>query len=167
MARKKVQKSTRTAKSDAIKGDTEPEVQEAPPPRAPSEVFAAEPVEYGDEEPESEVSVTADPSAVSLFENPPPMPVEDELRPDQNLLEAQKAEFKKLLDAKMTLQERADQLVKLAKFTDTKRAPVGLRAIQVINEITGVNDDLDHDAPSMFKLPDGVKVKIKVETAEK
>ena len=95
------------------------------------------------------------------------MPVRDELRPDQDLQEAEKALFKKLLDANMPLEDRAKQLVKLASFSDTKRAPVALRAIQVINEITGVTDDAATEAPSMFSLPEGVNVSIKVDVPEK
>lgn len=162
---KKAQKGGRTPKSDAIKGDIEPEivVEEAPP--APSVRLRA-PI---DVEPplESTVEVKTDIQTISMFDESPSLPEKDPLRPDQDLTEAQKAEFKKLLDDKMPLEQRAKQLVKLAGFSDTKRAPVALRAIQVINDITGVTDDAANEAPSMFNLPEGVHVRIDVETPEK
>jgi hypothetical protein len=80
----------------------------------------------------------------------------------QDLSEADKQEFARLLKEKMTLTERADMLVKLASFSDTKRAPVALRAIQEINAITGVKDDKPHEAVPLFQLPPGTAVAIKV-----
>jgi len=79
----------------------------------------------------------------------------------------QKAEFARLLQSKFSLKERADALVKLAQMTDTKRAHVGLRAIQEINVITGVRDDKATDAHSMFRLPDDTTVSIKIEKVVK
>jgi hypothetical protein len=182
---KKAVRNTRTPKSDAVKGDIEPEVMKPPPSEAPSTVLQAEAVECCPEcrsfdlhpasqycsscynEKISELTIKADPTAVSLFENAPQLPTRDELRPDQDLLEAEKAEFKKLLDQKMPLNVRAEKLVKLAGMTGNKTAPVALRAIQVINEITGVSEDLGEDAPAMFNLPEGVKVSVNVEVPEK
>jgi len=79
----------------------------------------------------------------------------------------QKAEFARLLQSKFSLKDRADALVKLAQMTDTKRAPVGLRAIQEINAITGVRDDKANEAHSMFKLPEDTSVSIKIEKVVK
>jgi len=103
----------------------------------------------------------------SVFESAPEIHEPDPLRPDQDLSAEQRAEFAKLLQKEMPLKVRAKQLVKLAMFSDTKRAPVGLRAIQVINEITGVTDTASDEAPSMFNLPEGVSVEVKVKTPEK
>jgi hypothetical protein len=169
---KKAQKRGRTPKSDAIKGDLEPEiiVEEAPPApsvrlRAPVDVERPKTEEITPVE--STVEVKTDAQTISMFDESPALPEKDPLSPDQDLTEAQKAEFKKLLDKKMSLEKRADQLVKLAGFSDTKRAPVALRAIEVINKITGVTDDTANEAPSMFNLPEGVHVRIDVETPEK
>ena len=172
MARKKVVKSTRTAKSDAVKGDVEPELAYVPAISPAIRVAAPSEEQFSPSEAdsapiESEVTVRADMSAISLFEGAPNLPQRDELRPDRDLLEEEKAQFKALLDKMMPLSERASKLVKLAGMTGNKTAPVALRAIQVINEITGVSDDLSEDAPSMFSLPEGVKVKVSVETPEK
>jgi len=165
MPAKRAQKRTRKAKSDQIRGDVEAEIVAPPPPEAPAMVLTAplkEDVPAG-----GTVEVHADATAVSLFEDAPKLPERDELRPDQDLLEAEKALFKELLDKKMSLNERADKLVKLAGMTGNKTAPVALRAIQVINEITGVTRETDREAPSMFSLPEGVSVKVKVEVPEK
>ena len=63
----------------------------------------------------------------------------------------------------MSLEDRANQLVELAKLTDTKRAPVGLRAIQEINAITGVHDPKPQESPAMFVFPEDTKVNLHVE----
>ncbi len=112
----------------------------------------------------------ADKYTADLFDESPAMPATpepDELRPDQDLDAAQRAEFAKLLNSKMSLMERADRLVALAHKNCTKTAAVGLRAITIINEITGVSEDVDKEAPSMFTLPEGATVSIEVETPEK
>lgn len=95
----------------------------------------------------------------------PPAPVQT--MTDNDLDAEQKAEFARLLQSKFSLKDRADALVKLAQMTDTKRAPVGLRAIQEINAITGVRDDKATDAYSMFRLPEDTSVSIKIEKVVK
>ena len=95
----------------------------------------------------------------------PPSPVQT--LTDNDLDAEQKAEFARLLQSKFSLKDRADALVKLAQMTDTKRAPVGLRAIQEINAITGVRDDKANETHSMFNLPENTSVSIKIEKVVK
>lgn len=72
-------------------------------------------------------------------------------------------ELAKILNAEIGLKERAKLLVKIAHMTDTKRAPVALRALQEINLLTGISKDRPTDSAPMFQLPEGVAVSIKVE----
>lgn len=126
-----------------------------------------EPPEPTLEKMRSEVVVVADSTAVELFEGAPELEKKDELRPDQDLVEVEKARFREILKGKFDLEERADKLVKLARMTGNKTAPVALRAIQMINEITGITEETQVDAPSMFTLPDGVSVSVEVKVPEK
>jgi isoaspartyl peptidase/L-asparaginase-like protein (Ntn-hydrolase superfamily) len=81
-----------------------------------------------------------------LWENPPQAAVVptgtavDAIDVAGDLDQEQREMFAELLRKNFSLEERAKQLVDLAKLTDTKRAAVGLRAIQEINAITGVHD---------------------------
>jgi len=103
----------------------------------------------------------------NVFEDDPPLPApipESPLTKDLN--EQEKIEFARLLKKKMSLNQRADALVALAKMTDTKRAPVGLRAIQEINKITGISQDDREETAPMFVLPPNTKVAIMTETPE-
>lgn len=95
-----------------------------------------------------------------------PVPVSPESELTRGLDEEQKAEFSRLLKEKMSLNDRADILIKLAKMTDTKRAPVGLRAIQEINKITGVTNDATGEVSPMFVLPPNTAVAIMVKKPE-
>jgi len=97
--------------------------------------------------------VEADIVATGIFDDAPVTTSPD--LPDLvgDLSEDQRQEFVRLLNEKMTLAERADQLVKLARFSDTKRAPVGLRAIQAINELTGVSEKPTENQTPMFAIP--------------
>lgn len=103
----------------------------------------------------------------SLFEDAPapmgiaPAPILAELTDDE------KAEFVKLLNKEMPIRERASQLAKLARFSDQKRAAVGLRAIQEINALTGMSGAQSKEAPPMFALPPGTNVNIHVEKPKK
>jgi len=119
------------------------------------------------EEMRSRVEVKADATAVKMFEGAPKLPEKDELRPDQDLQEVEKARFREILKGKFDLEERADKLVKLARMTGNKTAPVALRAIQMINEITGITEETQVEAPSMFSLPEGVAVSVEVKVPEK
>lgn len=105
----------------------------------------------------------------SVFEEMdlPPDREPDVLRPDLDLDDEQKAQFAKMLNSKMNLEERANQLVTLARLTSSKTAAIGLRAIQVINEITGVTEDKAAETPSMFTLPEGSEISVAVEEPEK
>ena len=79
---------------------------------------------------------------------------------DGDLAPSEKKLFIDLLNAAMPLKARAEQLVKLAQYTDTKRAPVGLRALQEINAITGLSGDQATETAPMFQLPPGTAVSI-------
>jgi hypothetical protein len=159
--KKKAVKRTRKAKSDQIAVPVE--VVEPPKPVTPAKTLRVDNIPL-----DSRVKVTTDTSAVELFENPPDLlPERDELSPDLDLAEAEKAEFKRLLDKSMTLEDRARALVEMAGFRDQKRAAVALRAITIINEITGVTDEGVQEAPSMFNLPDGVQISIDVKAPDK
>jgi hypothetical protein len=81
---------------------------------------------------------------------------------DSDLTPDEKQEFIALLNKFMPLDERALQLVKLARFSDTKRAPVGLRAIQEINTITGIRGERPTEAVPMFALPANTSVSVQV-----
>ena len=115
---------------------------------------------------------TPEPPAESLFDDAPPLvtlapPITEIIAVERDLTPDQRAIFTKLLDDKMTLEERADQLVLLAKMHGTKTAPVGLRAIMEINRLTGLSEDRATEAPAMFALPEGTAVSVKVERVEK
>ena len=98
---------------------------------------------------------------------PQPTTVVDVIDLDGDLDKEQREIFANLLRQNFSLEERAKQLVELAKLTDTKRAAVGLRAIQEINAITGVHDPKPQESPAMFALPDGTSVSVKVEKVAK
>ena len=57
--------------------------------------------------------------------------------------------------------------MKLAHHTDTKRAPVALRALQEINSLTGITRERPVDTMPMFQLPEGTAVSISVEKVVK
>jgi hypothetical protein len=112
----------------------------------------------------------------SLFEeleSVPEKPSTLEVRPDDippldlGLTKDQKAEFAKLLDAEMPIAERARQLAKLARFTDTKRAPVGLRAIIEINTLCGLREDKPRDDAPLFVMPEDARVAVLIQKVEK
>jgi len=87
----------------------------------------------------------------------------DDIRPlDIDLSSDEKEIFKKLLDEAMPLSERARRLVALARLKGSKTAGVGLRALQEINSLTGVNREADAGASPMFALPAGVDVSVTV-----
>jgi hypothetical protein len=101
--------------------------------------------------------------AENVFEDDPPLPAVQEESPLlKDLGEVDKEKFAKLLRTKMSLEDRADLLIELAGHTDTKRAPVALRAIQEINAITGIKDDRPNEAIPLFTLPPRTAVAIKV-----
>lgn len=76
---------------------------------------------------------------------------------------AARKELAKLLNTAIPLKQRVKLLVKLAHHTDTKRAPVALRAIQEINTLTGVTADGANEAAPMFLLPPDTSVSVHVE----
>src|SRR3990167_7326241 len=86
-------------------------------------------------------SISNEPTTeLSLFDDAPPLvtlapPITEIIDVEKDMTPDQRAIFTNLLDTKMTLEERADQLVLLAKMHGTKTAPVGLRAIMEINRL--------------------------------
>lgn len=91
------------------------------------------------------------------------LPMAEEIPPvDEGLTPDEKKIFVDLIKKYSTPEARAAVLAKLATFTDTKRAPVALRAIQEINALTGVSGNTSVEAPPMFALPKDSKVSIHV-----
>lgn len=84
-----------------------------------------------------------------------------------DLADVDRKEISDTLREIIPVKERARLLATLARFKDTKRAPVGLRAIQVINELTGVTEAQKSDTPPMFMLPENTSISIKVTNPEK
>lgn len=182
--KKKAVKGTRVAKSDQIASEAAPETESGPKPTAPALKYSRKPqdgqndAENGVIDAEMAENVLESPvegnplpkpdtTAVALFEDAPKLPAKDELRPDDDLTEAQKAQFKSMLDDEFPLDERVRMLAKLGRMTGNKTAQVALRAIQMANEISGLTQDTDEEAPSMFNLPDGAAVDIHVKIPEK
>lgn len=92
----------------------------------------------------------------------------DDIRPlDADLSADEKEVFKKLLDEAMPLAERARRLVNLARLKGSKTAGVGLRALQEINSLTGVNREADAGASPMFALPAGTEVSVTVKKVDR
>ena len=87
--------------------------------------------------------------------------------PDKDLNDSERKQFADLLKKKLSLNDLADHLVKLAGYKDTKRAPVALRAIQEINRITGRSEPETDDTTQMFVLPEGTSVDISITKPEK
>jgi len=118
-------------------------------------------------------SISNEPTTeLSLFDDAPPLvtlapPITEIIDVEKDMTPDQRAIFTNLLDTKMTLEERADQLVLLAKMHGTKTAPVGLRAIMEINRLTGLSEDRATEAPAMFQLPENTTVSVKMERVEK
>lgn len=104
----------------------------------------------------------AAPPVVTLTPAPPPEEAHVQAI-TADVAEEERAQFAALLKQKMSLEDRANQLVELARLNDTKRAPVGLRAIQEINAITGVHDPKPTETPPMFVFPENTSVSVKVE----
>lgn len=93
---------------------------------------------------------------------PSPRPVDSIPPLDIDLTPDEKAEFKKLLSAEMSLKERAHCLAELARMKDQKRAAVGLRAIIEINAITGVSGGSPTEATPIFALPPDTSVSVQI-----
>jgi len=92
----------------------------------------------------------------------------DDIPPlDTGLTLDEKQEFLKLLNKYITVDERAQQLAKLARFTDQKRAAVGLRALQEILMLTGMNKDRATESTPMFVLPADTRVSVTVQKVSK
>ena len=87
---------------------------------------------------------------------------DDGIVADEGLTPTEKAEFTKFLNLFLPPRERALQLAKLAMYTDTKRAAVGLRAIQEINALCGLHKDGADVATPMFALPADTRVNISI-----
>lgn len=105
-------------------------------------------------------------ATLTLFDAPAPpalQPPAPETIADADLEDEAKRELARLLSTGFPLVDRARLLVKLAHHTDTKRAPVALRAIQEINSLTGVTRERPVDTMPMFALPSDANVSIIVE----
>lgn len=100
------------------------------------------------------------PSAVTVRSDGLPA-LDSDLTPDQ------KREFLNLIRKEMPIAERAKQLATLARFTDTKRAPVALRAIVEMNVLDGLHEDKATDAPPLFVLPEDAKMAVLVQKVAK
>ena len=103
----------------------------------------------------------------SVFEEPLEEPETDIIKPTADLTIEQKKLFADLLRKHSSLEDRARQLIKLASFTDTKRAPVALRAIQEINSITGISKQAAEESSPMFELPEGTEMAVAVKVPRK
>jgi len=108
------------------------------------------------EEAESIFEELGTPEGVAVRPDDGIVPLDTGLTPDE------KDEFKKLLNAAMPLAERATRLVGLARLKGTKTAGVGLRALQEINALTGMNQDATIQAAPMFQLPPGTDVSVTI-----
>ena len=98
---------------------------------------------------------------------PPPAPEEEAVTVlTDGLSDEDRARFAALLRSKMSLEQRANVLIELASMTDSKRAPVALRAIQEINQITGLADKPVEEQP-LFVLPAGSDVLVGVKIPKK
>jgi hypothetical protein len=86
---------------------------------------------------------------------------------DVGLTPDQKKEFTSLIRKEMSLADRAHQLAILARFTDTKRAPVALRAIIEMNLLDGMREERERDDVPLFVMPEDSKVAILVQKVEK
>jgi hypothetical protein len=86
---------------------------------------------------------------------------------DADLTEEERTEFANLLRKEVTLEERAKLLGRFARMKDTKRAAVGLRAVQEINRLTGVGADRPVDTMPMFVLAGDQKIAVVVEKVGK
>jgi hypothetical protein len=83
-----------------------------------------------------------------------------------DLDEEERNRFANLLRQKMTLEKRAELLVEIAQMTDTKRAPVALRAIQEINQLTGLAEKPMEES-ALFILPAGSEIAVATKTPRK
>ena len=86
---------------------------------------------------------------------------------DGDLTPEQKRLFVELVKKEMPLEERAKQLATLARFTDTTRAPVALRAIIEMNLLDDMRKEQPSEDSPMFVLPADSKVAILVKKADK
>jgi len=108
------------------------------------------------EEAESIFEELGTPEGVAVRPDDGIVPLDTGLTPDE------KDEFKKLLDTAMPLAERAAKLVGLARLKGTKTAGVGLRALQEINALCGLNNEASMQAAPMFQLPPGTDVSVTI-----
>lgn len=127
------------------------------------EIFEPEVAPELPEEPEIGVFGEDAPAPVALV---PPVTQIDV--PDiEGLTEKDRKELADALRAELPVAVRAKLLARLAQFKDTKRAAVGLKAIQVINELTGVTEDRARETTPMFMLPEDAAVAVTIEKVEK
>jgi len=118
---------------------------------------------------ESTALATRNGAEGSVFEDVSLEPVRSDGLPavDGDLTPDQKKIFIDLVHKEMPLTERAHQLATLARFTDTKRAPVALRAIIEMNILDGLKDERTDEEKKMFVLPSDSNVAILVKKVDK
>jgi len=92
---------------------------------------------------------------------------DDIVKPDSDLDSAQKAQFAELLRTGLDLKTRAARLINLTKFTDSKRAPVALRAIQEINAITGITAEAPDEGQPLFMVVGGDDLAVAIKIPKK
>lgn len=144
---------------------------------------AAEPLPPASEPPELPLEIEPEPPRERLFDDPeedeaailtvvPDGPIDgrpdDGIPPlDSDLTQEQRDVFVSMVNQALPIKERALLLAKLAHMTDTKRAPVALRAIQEVNALTKMSGTQSVTAPPMFQLPPGTKVSVEVKKVRK
>lgn len=160
MARGRSRKLDKVEEPEPVVAALAPPVVVVPEP-APESPAEEELFEELEDVPQSTLTLFDAPTAPAVQ---PPAP---ETIADADLEDEAKRELARLLSAGFPLEERARLLVKLAHHTDTKRAPVALRAIQEVNALTGVTRERPADTMPMFALPPDASVSIVVEKVVK
>ena len=152
-------------------GKPKPEPPPPPPPPEPEldpdDIVYPEPIAASPPTSEAGLFDDLDDDATQMMVVTAPLPLDDIPPLDTGLTLDEKQEFVRLLNTYLTVNERARQLAKLALFTDQKRAAVGLRALQEINALTGMNKDRPGDSAPMFVLPEGTRVSIVMKKVSK
>lgn len=139
------------------------EVGSTPAVPATPEVIVEPSDEHGrlfDEIDESDTPVIVNPAFLSKRPD-------DGIAIDADLTPDERDEFIKMINLALPLSERAILLAKLAHMTDTKRAPVALRAIQEANALTRISGDHVGGSAPLFQLPKDTTVSVKIERVEK
>lgn len=84
------------------------------------------------------------------------------MEPGEERDRAEREFFAALLNHEFPVRDRVKRLVELSQMTDTKRAPVALRAIQEINAATNLTAKEQGDNTAIFVLPPTAAIGLKV-----